>query len=351
MSSFNYQSAGLNLDLYEEGIAAIAPLAKRTHSRRVLDGFGGFASLFSLENDPKRFGKNYQNPLLVTCTDGVGTKLHVAVMMDKHDTVGIDLVAMSVNDALCTGAEPLMFLDYIVMPEDNPKLLTAIVKGIADGCLQAGCSLVGGETAIHPGDLERGHYDLAGFCVAIVERNQVITGEKNREGDVVLGLGSTGLHSNGYSLARKVVFDHAKLDIDKYVAELGTTVGAALLEPTRIYVKPVLAAMQSYPDAIHGLAHITGGGLVDNLPRILPGNCQVVLKRGSWPLPPVFPWLQRLGNIEQQEMDRVFNGGIGFVVIVAPERADAVKQHFHQAHVPAFVIGEVRTGSPEVVFA
>jgi len=210
---------------------------------------------------------------------------------------------------------------------------------------------VGGETAIHPGDLEPGHYDLAGFCVAVVERDQVITGQKTRAGDVVLGLSSTGLHSNGYSLARKVLFDHAKLDIDRHISELGTTVGNALLEPTRIYVKPVLQAIQNYPDAIHGLAHITGGGLVDNAPRILPQNCQVTLKRGSWPLPPVFPWLQRLGNIEQNEMDRVFNGGIGFVVIAASEKADALQRHFQQAQIPAFLIGEVRPGSPEVVFA
>jgi phosphoribosylformylglycinamidine cyclo-ligase len=351
MSSFDYRSAGLNLDLYEEGIAAIAPLAKRTHSPRVLDGFGGFASLFSLENDPKRFGQNYQKPLLVTCTDGVGTKIRVAIMMEKHDTVGIDLVAMSVNDALCTGAEPVLFLDYVVMPEDNPKLLGAIVQGISAGCLQAGCALVGGETAIHPGDLEPGHYDLAGFCVGVVERDQAITGEKIRQGDVVLGLASTGLHSNGYSLARKVVFDHAKLDIDKYISELKATVGSALLEPTRIYVKPVIQALQKYPDAIHGLAHITGGGLVDNIPRVLPKNCQAVLKRGSWPLPPIFPWLQRLGNIEQKEMDRVFNGGIGFVVIAAPNHADSLQRHFQQAQIPTFIIGEVRPGPSEGVFA
>jgi phosphoribosylformylglycinamidine cyclo-ligase len=341
-----YRSAGLNLDLYEEGIAAIGPLARRTHSPRVLDGFGSFASLFHLDV------KRYRDPLLVTCTDGVGTKIRVACMMGKHDMVGIDLVAMSVNDALCCGAEPLIFLDYVCMPEDDPKLLTEIVKGISEGCMQAGCSLVGGETAIHPGDLEPGHYDLAGFCVGVVERDAVITGEKIRPGDVVLGLSSSGLHSNGFSLARKVVFEHAKLMADQHVPELGRTVGEALLEPTRIYVKPIQALLKQFggTDAIRGLAHITGGGLIDNVPRVLPAGCQAMVRRGSWPLPPVLPWLQRLGPIDQAEMDRVFNGGLGFVVVVAPDHAAAARQLLITHHVSSHVIGEIRAGEAGVVF-
>lgn len=341
-----YRSAGLNLDLYEEGISAIAPLAKQTHSPRVLDGFGSFASLYDLDVS------RYRQPLLVTCTDGVGTKIHVARKLNKHDTVGIDLVAMSVNDALCCGAEPLVFLDYLCMPEDNPTLMTQIVQGITTGCMRAGCSLVGGETAIHPGDMEPGHYDLAGFCVGVVERDEVITGEKIKPGDQVLGLSSSGLHSNGYSLARKIVFDHARLDINQMVRELGTTVGAALLEPTRIYVKPILDLIKQFKgqDAIHGLAHITGGGLVDNIPRILPAGCQVNLRRGSWPMPSILPWLQKLGSVEQSEMDRVFNGGLGFIVIASRESAKAVKTHLENARVMTHFVGEVVEGSPQVAF-
>lgn len=341
-----YQSAGLNLDLYEEGIAAIAPLARQTHSPSVLDGFGSFASMYQL--DLKRF----RDPLLVTCTDGVGTKIHVARMLNKHDTVGIDLVAMSVNDALCCGAEPLVFLDYVCMPADDPKLLKQIVQGVTTGCMRAGCSLVGGETAIHPGDMEPGHYDLAGFCVGVVEKDQAITGKAIQPGDLVLGLSSTGLHSNGYSLARKVVFDHAKLRVDQEVRELGTTVGVAMLEPTRIYVKPILELIAHYQgqNVIHGLAHITGGGLVDNIPRILPEGCRVTLRRGSWPMPAILPWIQKLGAIEQAEMDRVFNGGLGFIVVVAPEAAKAVRDRLQDAKVMTHIVGKVIEGEVGVQF-
>lgn len=341
-----YQSAGLNLDLYEEGIAAIAPLARQTHTPRVLDGIGSFASLYSLDLH------KYRDPLLVTCTDGVGTKIHVARQMNKHDTVGIDLVAMSVNDALCCGAEPLVFLDYVCMPKDDPKLLKQIVEGVTTGCLRAGCSLVGGETAIHPGDMDEGHYDLAGFCVGVVERDQAITGSTIMPGDVVLGLSSTGLHSNGYSLARKVVFDHAKLKVDQDIRDLGTTVGAAMLEPTRIYVKAILDTVKTFREegVIHGLAHITGGGLVDNIPRILPAGCEVVLKRGTWPLPAILPWLQRLGNIEQAEMDRVFNGGLGFVVVVAAKAAKVVREHLQNLRIMTHIVGEVVSGDAGVRF-
>lgn len=343
---FTYRSAGLNLDLYEEGIAAIGPLAKQTHSPRVLDGFGSFASLYQL--DLERF----RDPLLVTCTDGVGTKIHVARLMNKHDTVGIDLVAMSVNDALCCGGEPLVFLDYVCMPSDNPVLLKQIMQGVTTGCLRAGCSLVGGETAIHPGDMDEGHYDLAGFCVGVVERDQAITGASIQPGDVVLGLSSTGLHSNGYSLARKVVFDHAKMRVDQEVRELGTTVGAAMLEPTRIYVKPILDLVKHYQgqNVIRGLAHITGGGLVDNIPRILPSGCQVQLRRGSWPMPSILPWIQKLGAIEQAEMDRVFNGGLGFIVVAAPEAAKAVRDRLQDARMMTHIVGEVVAGEAGVVF-
>lgn len=351
--SLTYRDAGLDLELYEQSLASMPPLLKRTHTPRVLDGFGGFASLFSLDFNSRLFARNYRHPVLVTCTDGVGSKLKVAALVGKHDTVGIDLVAMSVNDCLCTGGEPLVFLDYLAMPQDNPPLTRDLIKGISDGCLEADCSLVGGETAILPDFYQPGDYDMAGFCVGVVERDHIINGRAIRPGDVVLGLASSGLHSNGYSLVRKVVFDHAGLGVGDFVPELGRTVGEELLEPTRIYVRPVKNILQHYPvkkRVVRGLAHITGGGLVDNVPRVLPPGRRVVLRRGSWPVPPVFGWLQRLGNIEQAEMDRVFNGGIGFVMIVGSYFAESILRQLREDRVPTYVIGEVREGEPGVEF-
>jgi phosphoribosylformylglycinamidine cyclo-ligase len=349
----SYRDAGLNLDLYEQSLASMPPLLKRTHSPRVLDGFGGFASLFSLDYNSRLFAKNYRHPVLVSCTDGVGSKLKVASLVNKHDTVGIDLVAMSVNDCLCTGGEPLVFLDYLAMPQDDPPLTRDLIQGISDGCMEADCALVGGETAILPDFYQPGDYDMAGFCVGIVERDHIINGRTIRPGDVVLGLASTGLHSNGYSLIRKVVFDHAGLRVKDFVPELGRTVGEELLEPTRIYVRAVKNILHHYPvkkRVVRGLAHITGGGLVDNVPRVLPPGRRVFLKRGSWPAPAVFPWLQRLGNIDPDEMDRVFNQGIGFVMIVSAYYAESIQRQLCEDRVPTFVIGEVREGEPGVEF-
>jgi phosphoribosylformylglycinamidine cyclo-ligase len=351
--SLTYRSAGLDLELYEQSLAAMAPLLKRTHTPRVLDGFGGYASLFSLDYNSRLFAKNYKHPVLISCNDGVGSKLKVAGLMNKHDTVGIDLVAMSVNDCLCTGGEPLIFLDYLAMPKDDPALTRCIIKGISDGCLEADCALVGGETAILPDFYQPGDYDLAGFCVGIVEREHIIDGRTIRPGDKVLGLASTGLHSNGYSLVRKVVFDHAGLAVNTFVPELRRTVGEELLEPTRIYVRPIKNLLQHYPvkrRVVRGLAHITGGGLIDNVPRILPPGRRVVIRRGTWEVPAVFPWLQRLGNIDQAEMEHVFNMGIGFVVIVSPYYAESVQRQLEEERVPAFEIGEVREGEPGVEF-
>jgi phosphoribosylformylglycinamidine cyclo-ligase len=348
-----YRDAGLDLDLYERSLAAMPPLLKRTHTPRVLDGFGGFASLFSLDYNSRLFARNYRHPVLVTCTDGVGSKLKVAVLAGKHDTVGIDLVAMSVNDCLCTGGEPLVFLDYLAMPKDDPELTRGLIKGISDGCMEADCALTGGETAILPDFYQPGDYDMAGFCVGVVERDRIVNGRATQPGDVVLGLASTGLHSNGYSLVRKVVFEHAGHKITDFVPELGRTVGEELLEPTRIYVRPIKKILQHYPvkgRVVRGLAHITGGGLVDNVPRVLPPGRRVVLRRGSWPVPPVFGWLQRLGNIAPDEMDHVFNQGIGFVMIVSPYYADSIQRQLNEDRVPTFVIGEVREGEPGVEF-
>jgi phosphoribosylformylglycinamidine cyclo-ligase len=351
MSKLSYRDAGLDLDVYEQTLAGMAPLLKRTHTPRVLDGFGGFASLFSLDYNSRLFAKNYRRPILVTCTDGVGSKLKVAGMMNRHHTVGIDLVAMSVNDCLCSGGEPLVFLDYLAMPKDDPALTRELIKGISDGCLEADCSLVGGETAILPDFYGPGDYDMAGFCVGVVEKDHVVNGRAIRPGDQVLGLASTGLHSNGYSLVRKVVFDHAGLRVDEFIPELGRTVGEELLEPTRIYVRVVMKILEHYPvkkRVVRGLAHITGGGLVDNIPRILPPGRRVVLTRNSWPKPPVFPWLQRLGQIEQREMDRVFNLGIGFVMIVSSYYAESIQRQLCEDRVPTYRIGEVKEGEPGV---
>jgi phosphoribosylformylglycinamidine cyclo-ligase len=362
MANFTYRDAGLDLEVYEQSLAQIAPLVRRTHSPRVLDIAAGkkkggkktgfFASLFSLDFNSKLFAKNYRRPVLVSCTDGVGSKLKVAMLMNRHDTVGIDLVAMSVNDCLCTGGEPLFFLDYLAMSHDDPKRTREIVKGISDGCLEAECALVGGETAILPDFYQPGEYDLAGFCVGVVERHKIVDGRSIQPGDKILGLASTGFHSNGYSLIRKVVFDHAKLSVETFVEELDQTVGQALLEPTHVYVRPIKQVLQHYlvKRVVRGMAHITGGGLVDNIPRVLPPNCQAVLQRGAWPLPPVFPWLQKLGSIDQAEMDRVFNMGIGFVLIVSPYFAESIQRQLEEDRVPTYVIGEVVRGDGGVVF-
>jgi phosphoribosylformylglycinamidine cyclo-ligase len=274
-------------------------------------------------------------------------------MLNQYQTVGIDLVAMSVNDCLCTGGEPLLFLDYLAMPRDDPALTRDLIKGISDGCMEAGCALVGGETAILPDFYQPGDFDMAGFCVGIVERDHIINGRTIRPGDRVLGLASTGLHSNGFSLVRKVVFEHAGLKVNDFIAELGRTVGEELLEPTRIYVRAVKNILQHYPvkrRVVRGLAHITGGGLVDNVPRILPPGMRVFLRRDSWTVPPVFHWLQRLGNIAQGEMDRVFNNGIGLVMIVSPFFAESIQRQLCEDRIPTRDIGEVRKGEPGVEF-
>jgi phosphoribosylformylglycinamidine cyclo-ligase len=349
-----YRDAGLDLELYEKSLSAMVPFLKRTHTPRVLDGFGGFASLFSLDYNCRLFAKNYRRPVLVSCTDGVGTKLKIAGMMNKHDTVGIDLVAMSVNDCLCTGGEPLLFLDYIALPKDDPPLIRDLVKGISDGCMQADCSLVGGETAILPDFYQPGDYDMAGFCVGVVERDRIVNGKAIQVGDVVLGLASTGIHSNGYSLVRKIVFDHAGLKIGDFVPELGRTIGEELLEPTRIYVPCVKNILEHYPvkkRVVRGLAHITGEGLPGNIPRVLPEGKRVRLQRGSWEMPPVFPWLQRLGEVEQAEMDVVFNLGIGFVMIVSRFYAESIQRRLEECRVRAFEIGTVIEGEPGVEWA
>ncbi len=351
MAKMTYKDAGLDLDLYEQSLAGMLPFLKKTHTPRVLDGFGGFASLFSLDYNSRLFAKNYRRPVLVASSDGVGTKLKIACMLNKHDTVGIDLVAMSANDCLCTGGEPLFFLDYIALPKDDPPLIKELIKGISAGCIEADCSLVGGETAILPDFYQPGDYDMAGFCTGVVERDHIINGRAIQTGDLVLGLASTGLHSNGYSLARKIAFEACGLSVNDFVPELGRSVGEELLEPTRIYVRPVHEILRHYPvkkRVVRGLAHITGEGLPGNVPRVLPPKRRVFLRKGSWTVPPVFRWLQEKGHVEDAEMYTVFNMGIGFVMIVSRFFAESIQRQLLEQRIPTWILGEVREGPPGV---
>ena len=351
---WDYKKAGLDLAKYEETIVGLQQhLARASDRTRVFPppfpprkggkGVGGFASLFDL-------GRGYKHPVLVNCTDGVGSKLKIAALMRKYDTVGIDLVAMSANDLICTGGEPLTFLDYIAMPADDPPMTEQLVKGIADGCVEAGCSLVGGETAILPDFYQPGDFDMAGFCSGIVERDAIIDGTRIQTGDIVIGLASSGIHSNGYSLVRKIVFEAGKHTVHDRVPEFGATVGEALLAPTKLYVKPIRHLLAANFEAIHGLANITGGGLPDNVGRILPPDKRVFIKRGSWPIPPLFEWMRKLGNVAEAEMFRVFNMGIGFTVIAKPNAVDSIVAQLKQDSIPTWIVGEVRDGAAGVEF-
>jgi len=306
-----YRDAGVDIDAGDALVEAIKPFAKRTLRPEVLAGIGGFGALAEIP-------KKYREPVLVSGTDGVGTKLKLAFQLGKHDTVGIDLVAMSVNDILAQGAEPLFFLDYFACGKLDVAVATEVVKGIARGCELAGCALIGGETAEMPGMYAEGEYDLAGFAVGVVEKSAIVDGRDIAPGDVVLGLASSGAHSNGYSLVRRIL-ERTKPDLRADFH--GRPLGEVLLEPTRIYVKPLLALMREV--RVKGMAHITGGGLVENVPRMLPGNCKAVISSSTWRLPPLFQWLQREGNIADGEMHRVFNCGIGMAIVIAAADADA----------------------------
>lgn len=351
--SLDYRSAGVDLKAYEETMSRLPPLLRRTFTPRVMEWKDGFAGLFRLDDQIGLLSRRYRDPVLVASTDGVGTKLKLAFATGRHSTVGIDLVAMSVNDCLCSGAEPLLFLDYVAMSRDDPDLTAQIVQGISDGCVEAECALIGGETAILPDFYHPGEYDLAGFCLGVVERRHVLDGNDIRIGDKVIGIASSGLHSNGYSLARKIVFDHAGLTLDAHVERLGRTVADELLEPTRIYTRALKEVRRNYrvKQIIHGIAHITGGGLIDNLPRVLPEGSAIRLARGSWTVPAVFPWLQSLGSVPDEEMYKVFNMGIGMVMIVGSYYAEAITRHLnHNAKVPSWIIGEVVEGDRDVVW-
>lgn len=328
--SLSYRDAGVDIDAGDALVEAIKPFAKRTMREGVLGGIGGFGGLFEIS-------KKFKEPVLVSGTDGVGTKLKLAFELNRHDTVGIDLVAMSVNDILVQGAEPLFFLDYFACGKLDVATATAVVKGIALGCEQSGCALLGGETAEMPGMYPDGEYDLAGFAVGAVEKSQIIDGSKIIPGDVVLGLASSGIHSNGYSLVRKII-EVAKPDLEADFH--GRKLSDVLMAPTRLYVKPLLALMASME--VKGLVHITGGGLVENIPRVLQDNLTAVLDGKSWTMPPLFQWLQQHGGVADSEMHRVFNCGIGMTVIVAKENADAAMAQLQAAGETVYRIGEIR---------
>ncbi len=336
--SLSYKDAGVDIDAGERLVDRIKSVAQRTRRPEVLTGLGGFGALFELP-------KGYQEPVLVSGTDGVGTKLRLAMQLRKHDTIGIDLVAMCVNDLVVGGAEPLFFLDYYATGKLDVDTAAEVVTGIGIGCEQAGCALVGGETAEMPGMYEGEDYDLAGFCVGIVEKSKILDGSAVRSGDVLLGLASSGPHSNGYSLIRKIV-EVSNADLNQPMG--AGTLGEALLEPTRIYVKSLLPVLKSQP--VSALAHITGGGLLENIPRVLPANTKAVIDKTRWQLPEVFSWLQAQGNVAEQEMYRTFNCGIGMVVCVPAAAADAVRGELEAAGETVFTIGTVEAAETSEPF-
>lgn len=332
LSPLTYKAAGVDIDAGDQLVENIKPYAKRTMRPEVLGGIGGFGALVEVS-------KKFKNPVMVSGTDGVGTKLKLAFHLNKHDTVGQDLVAMSVNDILVQGAEPIFFLDYFACGKLDVAVATDVVKGIAYGCELAGCALIGGETAEMPSMYPEGEYDLAGFAVGLIEKEDIITGRSIVPGDVVLGLASSGAHSNGYSLIRKII-ERSGVDLQ---AANNKQLALDLLAPTRIYVKPLLALMAAHPAMVKGMAHITGGGLTENIPRVLPDGVTAEVNRETWVAPSVFAWLQQQGKVDNAEMARTFNCGIGMVVIVAKEHADAAKAHLQAAGESVFSIGEIRT--------
>ncbi len=330
-----YSEAGVDIDKGNAFVHGIKDIVSSTHQPGVLNDIGGFSSLFAINTD------KYKQPVLVTSTDGVGTKLEIAKRCKRHDTIGIDLVAMCVNDIIVGGAKPLCFLDYYSVGKLNIDIATEVVKGIAEGCIQSQCSLVGGETAEMPGLYKTGDYDLAGFVVGIGDRDELIDGSEISVGDKIIGLGSSGLHSNGFSLVRKVCFTDNDYNVDQYMEELGCTLGEELLKPTKIYVQSVLSVLKSFK--LNGIVHNTGGGFIDNIPRILPAGCKADIFTSRWVTPPVFNFLAKEGNIPREEMYRTFNMGIGLLVAVDEEHVDDIIHLFKAHGEEAFLIGEIST--------
>ncbi|BFT69118.1 MULTISPECIES: phosphoribosylformylglycinamidine cyclo-ligase [Paenibacillus] len=337
-----YKKAGVDIAAGNEAVERMKKHVKRTFRPEVLTDLGGFGGLFSLNKD------KYEEPVLVSGTDGVGTKLKIAFAMDKHDTIGIDAVAMCVNDIIVQGAEPLFFLDYLACDKVIPEKIEAIIKGIADGCAQSGCSLIGGETAEMPGMYAQGEYDIAGFTVGIVDKKKIIDGTTIRPGDVVLGLASSGVHSNGFSLVRRLLLEEKGYTLQGHVDELGDKLGNVLLEPTKLYVKPILAMLEDV--AIKGMAHITGGGFIENIPRVLPDGVNVDIQYGSWPILPIFSLMQREGGISNNDMFRTFNMGIGMVIIVNADDAEKAIAAAEAQGEKVYRLGVVTEGERVVTF-
>lgn len=334
----SYKDAGVDVEAGYEAVKLMKSHVKRTMRPEVMTELGGFGGLFAL-------GKNYEEPVLVSGTDGVGTKLKVAFLKDKHDTIGIDCVAMCVNDIVCNGAEPLFFLDYIAVGKNYPERVADIVKGVAEGCVQAGCALVGGETAEMPGFYPEDEYDVAGFAVGIVDKKKIIDGKKIKEGDVVIGLPSSGIHSNGYSLVRKLLSPD-KSNIGRFEAELGCTLGEELLRPTKIYVKTILNLIKVHE--INGIANITGGGFIENIPRVIPEGLRVKINKDTWPMLPIFEMLQKVGEMDDRQAYNTFNMGIGMVLVVDRDKANTIIATLSEMGEKSYTIGEIIKGEAGV---
>lgn len=335
-----YRDAGVDIDAGNLSVKLIKDSVKATYRPEVLGDLGGFGGLFAMST-------KYKEPVLVSGTDGVGTKLRLAFILDKHDTIGQDAVAMCVNDILVQGAEPLFFLDYLAVGKLEPEQVADVVKGVANACKESGCALIGGETAEMAGFYAEGEYDIAGFAVGAVEKSKIITSEKVKAGDVILGLPSSGVHSNGYSLVRKIVFDVKGFKGDEYIDELGKTIGEELLTPTRLYPKSCLPLIEKFD--IHGMVHVTGGGYYENIPRALPENMGAEIDATSWPVPPIFTLLKEWGNVDWHEMYRTFNMGIGMIIIASADEAEKIKADLQARNEAVYEIGKVTQGSHEVI--
>ncbi|MEW8973365.1 MAG: phosphoribosylformylglycinamidine cyclo-ligase [Tissierellaceae bacterium] len=339
--SLTYKDAGVDKEAGYKQVKLIKNLIKKTHTPGVLSDIGGFAGLFQLDI------KNYEEPVLVSGTDGVGTKLRVAFMMDRHDTIGEDCVAMCANDILCQGAKPLFFLDYIATGKLIPEKMANIVEGVSNGCMKAGCALIGGETAEMPGFYGEDEYDIAGFCVGVVDKSRIINGESIEEGDYIIGLPSNGIHSNGYSLVRKIVFEKEGMKADTFVEELGTSIGEELLKPTRIYTNPVYGLVEKFD--IKGICHITGGGFYENIPRMLPEGLSVHIDTKVINTPVIFSLLQRWGGISTKEMYSTFNMGVGMILVISKEELEDIKTYLEDIEEEFYILGRVEKGSEGVV--
>ncbi|WP_088013126.1 phosphoribosylformylglycinamidine cyclo-ligase [Gottfriedia acidiceleris] len=331
-----YKQAGVDIEAGYEAVNRMKKHVQKTMRQEVLGGLGGFGGMFDLS----KF--NYKEPVLVSGTDGVGTKLKLAFQMDRHDTIGIDAVAMCVNDIVVQGAEPLFFLDYLAVGKAVPERIEQIVKGVSDGCVQAGCSLVGGETAEMPGMYPEDEYDIAGFAVGIVDKPKLVTGQNIKEGDILLGISSNGIHSNGYSLVRKVLLEKGGLTLDQHIDKLGHTLGEELLRPTKIYVKPILNVLKKFE--VKGMAHITGGGFIENIPRMLPEGIGAEIDYGSWPIQPIFDLLEEIGELKREEMFNIFNMGIGMVLAVSEENFHDTIKLLEEDGEKVFIIGRTKAG-------